>query len=89
MAWSTICIATRSCLPSALRLLHQDIVIPGLENEKSLTTGKNRGAPGSARDVFAFFRGTIHNKGGASYSRGIRIKMQAALEVCATCACAA
>mmetsp|Transcript_26210 Transcript_26210/g.49800 ORF Transcript_26210/g.49800 Transcript_26210/m.49800 type:complete len:577 (-) Transcript_26210:333-2063(-) len=58
----------------------KDIVIPGLENEKSLTTGKNRGAPGSARDVFAFFRGTIHNKGGASYSRGIRIKMQAALE---------
>ena len=29
---------------------------------------------------FAFFRGTIWNRGGSSYSRGIRIKMAEALK---------
>jgi len=58
----------------------KDVVIPGLENEPSFTSGSNREKySASQRNIFAFFRGTIHNKGGASYSRGLRIKMEAQL----------
>lgn len=57
----------------------KDIVIPGLENDKEFWSGKMRGLPLEQRDIFAFFRGTIVNKGGSSYSKGIRIKMEAAL----------
>eukprot|EP00899_Mesostigma_viride_P024867 jgi/Mesvir1/5565/Mv15587-RA.1 len=52
----------------------KDIVIPGLEADAYFTGGENRR---KKKDIFAFFRGTIRNKGGASYSRGIRIKMEA------------
>ena len=34
----------------------------------------------SDRTIDAYFRGTIHNKGGKSYSRGIRIVMETALK---------
>jgi hypothetical protein len=57
----------------------KDIVIPGLENDKEFWSGKLRGLPLERRDIFAFFRGTIVNKGGSSYSKGIRIRMEAAL----------
>jgi hypothetical protein len=55
------------------------LAVPGLENDKEFWSGKMRGVPLERRDIFAFFRGTIVNKGGASYSKGIRIKMEAAL----------
>ena len=56
-------------------------MIPGLENEKTFTTGKNRGLTREQKNVFAFFKGTIHNKGGKSYSKGIRITMENVLKV--------
>lgn len=55
----------------------KDVVIPGLEPDAQFTSGSLRESnPGSPRDIFAYFRGTIRNKGGHSYSRGIRIDME-------------
>ena len=49
----------------------KDIVIPGLEPDKEFWGGVLRNdASVTERDTFAYFRGTIKNKGGASYSRG-------------------
>lgn len=57
----------------------KDVIIPGLEADVELTSGKTRELDGE-RNQLAFFRGTIWNKGGSSYSRGIRIKMADALK---------
>jgi len=53
----------------------KDIVIPGLEANKKLWSGELR-SKNVKRTIFASFRGTIHNKGGKSYSRGLRIVME-------------
>mmetsp|Transcript_36753 Transcript_36753/g.87321 ORF Transcript_36753/g.87321 Transcript_36753/m.87321 type:complete len:263 (+) Transcript_36753:866-1654(+) len=53
----------------------KDIVIPGLENTKKLWSGELR-KQNFERTVFASFRGTIHNREGKSYSRGLRIVME-------------
>jgi hypothetical protein len=45
-------------------------------------SGKLRNKQHVTRDIFAYFKGTINNREGKSYSRGIRIKMAAALQVC-------
>ena len=58
----------------------KDVVIPGLEFHEQLWSGSLRGAAGPGRDIFAFFRGTIWNKGGKSYSRGLRIRMHEQLK---------
>lgn len=60
----------------------QDVVIPGLENNEHMWSGKLRNKQHVTRDIFAYFKGTINNREGKSYSRGIRIKMAAALQVC-------
>jgi hypothetical protein len=56
----------------------KDVVIPGLENDAAMWSGQLRDKP-LPRDIFAYFKGTINNREGKSYSRGIRIKMAAAL----------
>ncbi|KAK9812939.1 hypothetical protein WJX72_006050 [[Myrmecia] bisecta] len=53
----------------------KDIVIPGLEDDIRFWTGHKR-EQFTERHYLAFFRGTIHNKGGKSYSRGIRIWLE-------------
>jgi hypothetical protein len=58
------------------------VVIPGLENNEHMWSGKLRNKQHVTRDIFAYFKGTINNREGKSYSRGIRIKMAAALQVC-------
>eukprot|EP00898_Chlorokybus_atmophyticus_P000450 jgi/Chlat1/1405/Chrsp12S02053 len=55
----------------------KDVVIPGLEIDRKFATGELRNSR-VPRDIFASFRGTIHNKGGSTYSRGIRILMEQA-----------
>ncbi len=50
----------------------KDVVIPGLEADEELWSGQLR-KESIKRDIFAFFKGTIHNRGGKSYSRGLRI----------------
>ena len=58
----------------------KDVVIPGMEFHEQLWSGSLRGKAGPERDIFAFFRGTIWNKGGKSYSRGLRIRMHEQLK---------
>ena len=53
----------------------KDIVIPGLEADQEFWSGKLRNQDFD-RDIFAFFKGTIHNRGGKSYSRGLRIVLE-------------
>ena len=53
----------------------KDIVIPGLENDKPYWTGSLHNIH-TKKSIFAFFKGTIHNKEGKSYSKGIRIHME-------------
>eukprot|EP00854_Cymbomonas_tetramitiformis_P003377 gene3377-4250_t len=57
----------------------KDIVIPGLEADETYHGGKLRQMD-VPRTIFAFFKGTIRNREGPSYSRGIRIKMRDAFE---------
>ena len=57
----------------------KDIVIPGLEADEELWSGKLRNQD-MKRDLFAFFKGTIHNRGGKSYSRGLRIVLERLLK---------
>lgn len=53
----------------------------GLEPSKKLWSGELR-SNDIQRTIFASFRGTIDNKGGKSYSRGLRIVMQKNLRWC-------
>lgn len=57
----------------------KDIVIPGLEADEELWSGKLKKQE-MDRDIFAFFKGTIHNRGGKSYSRGLRIVLEKLLK---------
>lgn len=54
----------------------KDIVIPGLEPEREFWSGALRNREPKEQKYVGYFRGTIHNKGGKSYSKGIRIKME-------------
>ena len=59
----------------------KDIVIPGLEPEKAFWSGSLRKQKEVKRaKTFAYFRGTIANKLGKQYSKGIRIKMKEAFK---------
>ena len=59
----------------------KDIVIPGLEPEKAFWSGSLRRQKEVNRaKTFAYFRGTIANKLGKQYSKGIRIKMKEAFK---------
>lgn len=42
----------------------KDIVIPGLEADEEFWSGKLKRDDSFDRDIFAFFKGTIHNRGG-------------------------
>lgn len=54
----------------------KDIVIPGLEADEEFWSGKLKRDDSFDRDIFAFFKGTIHNRGGKSYSKGLRIILE-------------
>jgi hypothetical protein len=54
----------------------KDVVIPGLEPEREFWSGALRTREPKETKYAGYFRGTIHNKGGKSYSKGIRIKME-------------
>jgi hypothetical protein len=59
----------------------KDVVIPGLEPEKAFWSGSLRKQKEVKRaKTFAYFRGTIANKLGKQYSKGIRIKMKEAFK---------